>query len=115
MIRRPPRSTLFPYTTLFRSQLPPPRRIEEELFRVERKDLGGRARAQEAGEGVAALHDAPVALGAEHAREVPLEVVAIPLHRGLQLLGQLRERLGRLLRLSTPSHLPSELGSRSLR
>src|SRR6266568_7576427 len=25
MIRRPPRSTLFPYTTLFRSQTPPPR------------------------------------------------------------------------------------------
>src|SRR2546430_8766737 len=25
MIRRPPRSTLFPYTTLFRSRLPPPR------------------------------------------------------------------------------------------
>src|SRR2546430_3580132 len=24
MIRRPPRSTLFPYTTLFRSLLPPP-------------------------------------------------------------------------------------------
>src|SRR3712207_7799810 len=24
MIRRPPRSTLFPYTTLFRSSLPPP-------------------------------------------------------------------------------------------
>src|SRR6266702_6037983 len=24
MIRRPPRSTLFPYTTLFRSRLPPP-------------------------------------------------------------------------------------------
>src|SRR2546422_3495641 len=24
MIRRPPRSTLFPYTTLFRSVLPPP-------------------------------------------------------------------------------------------
>src|SRR5438445_8107693 len=24
MIRRPPRSTLFPYTTLFRSHLPPP-------------------------------------------------------------------------------------------
>src|SRR2546430_12273423 len=24
MIRRPPRSTLFPYTTLFRSQTPPP-------------------------------------------------------------------------------------------
>src|SRR2546427_7795545 len=26
MIRRPPRSTLFPYTTLFRSHLPLPRR-----------------------------------------------------------------------------------------
>src|SRR2546430_7633155 len=25
MIRRPPRSTLFPYTTLFRSRTPPPR------------------------------------------------------------------------------------------
>src|SRR3712207_7478903 len=28
MIRRPPRSTLFPYTTLFRSQLPLPRRTD---------------------------------------------------------------------------------------
>src|SRR5260370_26996643 len=27
MIRRPPRSTLFPYTTLFRSQLKPPARL----------------------------------------------------------------------------------------
>src|SRR3712207_7356426 len=26
MIRRPPRSTLFPYTTLFRSEVPGPRR-----------------------------------------------------------------------------------------
>src|SRR5437016_8529881 len=26
MIRRPPRSTLFPYTTLFRSRTPPPAR-----------------------------------------------------------------------------------------
>src|SRR5256885_7098722 len=29
MIRRPPRSTLFPYTTLFRSSTSPSRRIEE--------------------------------------------------------------------------------------
>src|SRR5258708_9780190 len=28
MIRRPPRSTLFPYTTLFRSQVSSPRRIK---------------------------------------------------------------------------------------
>src|SRR3712207_6913766 len=31
MIRRPPRSTLFPYTTLFRSPLHPPRRSGELL------------------------------------------------------------------------------------
>src|SRR2546429_3220900 len=29
MIRRPPRSTLFPYTTLFRSRTPPARRARE--------------------------------------------------------------------------------------
>src|SRR2546428_8701333 len=29
MIRRPPRSTLFPYTTLFRSQLPEQNRFDE--------------------------------------------------------------------------------------
>src|SRR3712207_7938486 len=28
MIRRPPRSTLFPYTTLFRSRLPPLRGVD---------------------------------------------------------------------------------------
>src|SRR3712207_9133627 len=28
MIRRPPRSTLFPYTTLFRSKVPPGNRLE---------------------------------------------------------------------------------------
>src|SRR5260370_22605143 len=38
MIRRPPRSTLFPYTTLFRSQFGPPHR---------RRTPGGRA-SQEA-------------------------------------------------------------------
>src|SRR5687768_18060272 len=33
MIRRPPRSTLFPYTTLFRSR-PLPYRAPDELFRL---------------------------------------------------------------------------------
>src|SRR5688572_32760113 len=37
MIRRPPRSTLFPYTTLFRSQV-------EEVDRVDRAPLAGDAR-----------------------------------------------------------------------
>src|SRR2546422_7338711 len=30
MIRRPPRSTLFPYTTLFRSNLPPHRTLADQ-------------------------------------------------------------------------------------
>src|SRR3712207_7282336 len=36
MIRRPPRSTLFPYTTLFRSQ----RDIEEQVIPVLRSTVG---------------------------------------------------------------------------
>src|SRR3712207_7815133 len=36
MIRRPPRSTLFPYTTLFRSELVPAVGAEELLELVER-------------------------------------------------------------------------------
>src|SRR2546426_6969369 len=38
MIRRPPRSTLFPYTTLFRSQLPLPRQ-PDAASRATRVDL----------------------------------------------------------------------------
>src|SRR2546422_4482297 len=41
MIRRPPRSTLFPYTTLFRSRLQALRRIARRRSRIVR----GRARA----------------------------------------------------------------------
>src|SRR3712207_8980400 len=40
MIRRPPRSTLFPYTTLFRSQLRAPRRLQR------RDDVRPRAAAR---------------------------------------------------------------------
>src|SRR5256885_5153561 len=41
MIRRPPRSTLFPYTTLFRSPLPGPekRQLPGQLF-PDSNDLG---------------------------------------------------------------------------
>src|SRR2546421_2107390 len=45
MIRRPPRSTLFPYTTLFRSQ-----RLRRE--RGEVNQLGRGAARREAGQGV---------------------------------------------------------------
>src|SRR5690348_17650382 len=33
MMRRPPRSTLFPYTTLFRSQRPEPRTVAQDRGR----------------------------------------------------------------------------------
>src|SRR5258708_15175953 len=39
MIRRPPRSTLFPYTTLFRSCLGPAARPDEEDVALELKPL----------------------------------------------------------------------------
>src|SRR2546429_3011373 len=38
MIRRPPRSTLFPYTTLFRSRLHRGAHIDDVLARVERSE-----------------------------------------------------------------------------
>src|SRR3989442_10221154 len=46
MIRRPPRSTLFPYTTLFRSQAPPPARGTSR--RTPRRSPLRRARSPEA-------------------------------------------------------------------
>src|SRR5256885_12845114 len=53
MIRRPPRSTLFPYTTLFRSQYPnkTPRAVFRNLSKGVFEEL-----IQEAGPGVAAAH-----------------------------------------------------------
>src|SRR2546425_912093 len=46
MIRRPPRSTLFPYTTLFRSPVVPPARPRERalLRRAAARPLGGARR-----------------------------------------------------------------------
>src|SRR2546430_7745950 len=42
MIRRPPRSTLFPYTPLFRSERPPcPRRQRQPLRLLDGRDLTG--------------------------------------------------------------------------
>src|SRR2546427_9648387 len=52
MIRRPPRSTLFPYTTLFRSEAEPPLRIE-----AAEGDLTALERGQELR--TAGVHDRP--------------------------------------------------------
>src|SRR3712207_9577167 len=46
MIRRPPRSTLFPYTTLFRSLLEERRRLERELAEARKKLATGGAAAE---------------------------------------------------------------------
>src|SRR3712207_6981282 len=44
MIRRPPRSTLFPYTTLFRSAAVPPRRARPRASRPARRRRARRRR-----------------------------------------------------------------------
>src|SRR5688572_31701165 len=48
MIRRPPRSTLFPYTTLFRSpRTPPPLRRHRHVQRGRRRRHGDHRRSEE--------------------------------------------------------------------
>src|SRR3712207_8187787 len=62
MIRRPPRSTLFPYTTLFRSRqlLEALARRRQRQDRVDlRPDAGRREQAQQAVELVARAHRRP--------------------------------------------------------
>src|SRR3712207_8668013 len=46
MIRRPPRSTLFPYTTLFRSCLVEARRLRVEFLREGARILGVEGRTE---------------------------------------------------------------------
>src|SRR3712207_8123941 len=58
MIRRPPRSTLFPYTTLFRSRRP------AQVVAVERLQQRGDVRPREAPGVVAVVHVARV--GPDH-------------------------------------------------
>src|SRR5258707_7287060 len=47
MIRRPPRSTLFPYTTLFRSVVPRHHRQDPHLQDLQRQRRAGRQRRSE--------------------------------------------------------------------
>src|SRR3712207_7838916 len=75
MIRRPPRSTLFPYTTLFRSALPHVEedgRVradeEEQPDRVRQDDQGGVLDAQHDGEGHSGDH--PADRSEEHTSEL---------------------------------------------
>src|SRR3712207_8607632 len=64
MIRRPPRSTLFPYTTLFRSLLPP-----RAAQRVPDGDVGSGGQEPRLGEPVALVtHVRPVGGGHDRHR-----------------------------------------------
>src|SRR3989441_6235252 len=87
MIRRPPRSTLFPYTTLFRSDLERIRSAGAELPRDVRapavRGAGGgdaagvRAAGAESGEGEAAGHrDGGPPIGSRAIAQLPQRVCA---------------------------------------
>src|SRR5256885_10284001 len=66
MIRRPPRSTLFPYTTLFRSE--PLSQVGLDQLRVERDDRAGERRPRDHVCAVGSLgHDADRMVGLEQA------------------------------------------------
>src|SRR2546430_7202495 len=64
MIRRPPRSTLFPYTTLFRSKIP--RTIRRGTNMAENEEAAGGA----ADEGAGQAGDAAAAPEAKAAEEI---------------------------------------------
>src|SRR3989442_7883212 len=69
MIRRPPRSTLFPYTTLFRSRLTPPGHSDggsTDAHRVGRRGLLSAAR----GSPRARAQSRPAARSEEHTSEL---------------------------------------------
>src|SRR2546426_4624799 len=63
MIRRPPRSTLFPYTTLFRSQRP-------DHHRVQGCEGPGLRRSQESAVGPRVQRGARIARSEEHTSEL---------------------------------------------
>src|SRR3712207_8471869 len=65
MIRRPPRSTLFPYTTLFRSRLPP----EQVLVGGDRQDVGERPLVHHRRQAIAHLAQGGVVRGGLRRRE----------------------------------------------
>src|SRR3712207_9043919 len=72
MIRRPPRSTLFPYTTLFRSQADAGAAARRRLDEDERLASVARARGRDEAEEQEAVHGtAPEALDGVLAEVVP--------------------------------------------
>src|SRR5256885_11872208 len=93
MIRRPPRSTLFPYTTLFRSSC--------AIGRVPRVRLGDLCQLLGQGEGIAR----PVAVEGRHRHDVTL----ISAHTDLEPVDD--EQLSRIALLGRSEEHTSELQS----
>src|SRR3712207_7680997 len=71
MIRRPPRSTLFPYTTLFRSRRRPVRRVISAWIAQQLRVTG-----QQAGRRRAVAVDGKALRGARSADEQPRHLLA---------------------------------------
>src|SRR2546421_2694360 len=67
MIRRPPRSTLFPYTTLFRSKPAPP---EANAIRLPSRDTDGDIRGVDPGSNELSFPDSVSSRSEEHTSEL---------------------------------------------
>src|SRR2546426_5688238 len=103
MIRRPPRSTLFPYTTLFRSacQRVPQRPAHPVHRPVEHRAVG-------AGEVHQLEHAAPVRLGWELWELVPVRAAGAAEVAPLQLAHERRTRAVRPPRLARDPPAPAQ-------
>src|SRR3712207_8762987 len=84
MIRRPPRSTLFPYTTLFRSAARPALRAAGG-----RGDAGLARRTRHAGRGVCLVHAAP---GGPRARDPRRGLLRLERERSEEHTSELQSR-----------------------
>src|SRR5258708_12505424 len=88
MIRRPPRSTLFPYTTLFRSVAPAPIRL-----------ASGRRIAKRHEKTAGVLHQAQDGQAASGARELKGEQARAPIANGAVLAACVDDQLRSVTRL----------------
>src|SRR2546422_2896975 len=81
MIRRPPRSTLFPYTTLFRSRAIDESRVDPGGAREVEPELAERAGAEALHEDVSARDQAPEDLEPAVRLEIKGEALLVAVHR----------------------------------
>src|SRR3712207_1695784 len=109
MIRRPPRSTLFPYTTLFRSVRPRFLRRDHHRLRRGSRDQVGRTRPHHLGYlgPVRAARDRAPTVDAWLPRAHGRDLLPLRLH-----LGNLGRRFREAATLSFPYHHATDLSRR---